>query len=59
LGSIFFRLNLSLWILSIFGNQGSLDNWGFSSNNKELLFFIILGAMSIIIGLYFEKKLSE
>ena len=105
-------LNLSLWILSIFGNQGSLDNWGFSSNNTELLFFsilwgivdviifvigskfkdkmfvgyaitfimlnlytryfeyfwdemykslffIILGAMSIIIGLYFEKRLSD
>ncbi|RAK10245.1 putative membrane protein [Halanaerobium saccharolyticum] len=102
-------LNLSLWILSIFGNQGSLDNWG---NNTELLFFsilwgivnviifligskfkdkmfvgyaitfiilnlytryfeyfwdeiykslffIVLGGMSIIIGLYFENKLSE
>ncbi|MCF8009376.1 MAG: DUF2157 domain-containing protein [Halanaerobiales bacterium] len=105
-------VNLSLWILSIFGHQGGLDNWGFSSNNIELiffsivwltadaiifligakfkdkmfvgyavtfiilnlytryfeyfwdkmyksLFFIVLGGISIIIGLYFEKKLSN
>ena len=105
-------VNLSLWILSIFGYQGGLGNWGFSSNNIELLFFsivwltadavifligakfkdkmfvgyavtfiilnlytryfeffwdkmykslffIILGGISIIIGLYFEKKLSN
>jgi hypothetical protein len=105
-------VNLSLWILSIFGYQGGLGNWGFSSNNIELLFFsivwltvnaiifligakfqdkmfvgyavtfiilnlytryfeyfwdkmykslffIVLGGISIIIGLYFEKKLSN
>lgn len=105
-------VNLSLWILSIFGYQGGLNNWTFSSNNLELLFFsiiwfiidliiftigtkvkdkmfvgyavtfiilnlytryfeyfwdkmykslffVILGGISIIIGLYFEKKLSK
>jgi hypothetical protein len=105
-------VNLSLWILSIFGHQGGLDQWAFSSNNLELLFFsivwlivdviifiigtkfkdkmfvgyaitfiilnlytryfeyfwdkmykslffIVLGGISIVIGLYFEKKLSK
>jgi len=105
-------LNLSLWILSIYGYQENITIWSFSSNNIELLlfsvlwllvnvvifiigvrfkdrmfvgysitfiilnlytryfeyfwdkmykslFFIILGGISVAIGLYFEKRLNN
>ncbi len=54
-------VNLSLWILSIFGHQGGLDNWGFSSNNIELLFFsivwLIVDVIIFIIGTKFKEKM--
>ena len=54
-------LNLSLWILSIFGHQGELNSWGFSSNNIELLFFsivwLIIGIIIFIIGAKFKDKM--